>query len=86
MPRKSAFQLQSPREFGFMCDCVASHVSPTSQDWTDVQQHFGISETNELTLGEYCYDIDHHSQGSGRRRLRSRVRGLHRSEADPGAN
>jgi hypothetical protein len=28
-PTIRAFQLHSRREFGFMCDCVATHVSPT---------------------------------------------------------
>jgi hypothetical protein len=40
-----AFQLQSLREFGLMCDCVAAHLHATA---------LGLSETNEsTTLGEY---------------------------------
>ena len=43
-----------------MCDCVATQTGP-HRDWTSLRQHFGLSDTNELTLGEYFYDIDHHT-------------------------
>jgi hypothetical protein len=32
-----------------------------NRDWAGLSQHFGLSDTNELTLGEYFYDIDHHT-------------------------
>jgi murein lipoprotein len=35
-----------------MYDCVATQMGPTP-DWASPRQHFGLSDTNELTLGEY---------------------------------
>ena len=56
----SAFQLQSTREFGFMYDCVATRTALTVTG-PACGDTFGLSDTNELTLGEYFYDIDHHT-------------------------
>ncbi len=48
MPTLTAFQLQSTREFGLMCDCVATHSSPACH-WTCVCENTSVSDTNELT-------------------------------------
>jgi hypothetical protein len=60
VPTISAFQLQSTREFGFMYDCVATQTA-RHREWANLWHHFGLSDTNELTPGEYFYDIDHHT-------------------------
>jgi hypothetical protein len=44
------------------------------------------SDTNELTLGEYFYESDINTKGLPRRGLRHRIRGMHRPQADPGAD
>ncbi len=51
-PTNSAFQLHSTREFGFMYDCAAARTDPTLRLGRR-RQHFGLSDTNELTPGEY---------------------------------
>ena len=45
-----------------------------------------FSDTNELTLGEYLYDIYYDTQGYRRRCLRNSFRRLHRLEADPSSD
>jgi len=40
-PTKSAFQLHSPREFGLMCDCVATRTGQT-RTLAAWRQHFGL--------------------------------------------
>src|ERR1700721_2986608 len=68
-----------------MWDCVATQTA-RHRDWPALWEHFGFFDTNELTLGEYFYDIDHHFKGLSRRGLRSCLRRLHGPEADPSSD
>jgi hypothetical protein len=44
-----------------LCTTVLRRGRARHRDGASLWQYFGLSDTNELTLGEYFYDIDHHT-------------------------